>query len=222
MVPLGAVAERPRRQPARIACRATTCTPRPRSTAPPLPGYSTGQAHRRRWSSSPREMLPRRHRLRVDRAGLPAEAGRQHRRCYVFALVGRVRVPGAGGAVRELVAAAGGDPDRADVPALLRSPACCCRGMDINIFTQIGFVVLVGLACQERDPDRRVRQAAPRSRATSRVEAAVEAARTAAAADPDDLVRLHPRRGAAGDRRPAPAPRCARRWAPPCSPACSA
>ena len=43
-------------------------------------------------------------------------------------------------------------------------------GMDNNIFTQIGLVVLVGLASQERHPDRRVRQAAagrghePRSR----------------------------------------------------------
>ena len=39
------------------------------------------------------------------------------------------------------------------------------RGMDNNIFTQIGLVVLVGLASQERDPHRRVRQAARRTRA---------------------------------------------------------
>ena len=32
----------------------------------------------------------------------------------------------AGGAVRELDAAAGGHPDRADVPAGRRSAACCC------------------------------------------------------------------------------------------------
>ena len=37
------------------------------------------------------------------------------------------RVPGAGRAVRELVAAAGGHPDRADVPALSRSPASGSR-----------------------------------------------------------------------------------------------
>ena len=35
---------------------------------------------------------------------------------------------------------------------------------DINIFTQIGFVVLVGTGQQERHPDRRVRQAARRER----------------------------------------------------------
>ena len=39
-----------------------------------------------------------------------------------------VRVPAAGRAVRERAAAAGGDPDRADVPASRRSAACCCAG----------------------------------------------------------------------------------------------
>ena len=45
---------------------------------------------------------------------------------------------------------------------------CSVRGrrqwpsMDINIFTQIGFVVLVGPGQQERDSDRRIRQAAAR------------------------------------------------------------
>ena len=93
--------------------------------------------------------------------------------------------------------------------------------MDVNIFTQIGFVVLVGLASknailivefakqqQEAGVDRR--------------EADARSLPAAAAADPDDLVRLHPGRGAAGDRR-----RGRRRNAPhagrwPCSAACSA
>ena len=61
---------------------------------------------------------------------------------------GGAGLPGAGGAVRELVAAAGGHPGRADVPALCRGRRACCAGMDINIFTQVGFVVLVGLACK--------------------------------------------------------------------------
>ena len=82
---------------------------------------------------------------------------------------------------------------------------------DNNILTQIGFVVLVGLAAQERDPDRRVRARGAKREGMIRVEAAIEACRLAAAADPDDVVRVHPRRGAAGDRRPAPARRCARR-----------
>ena len=33
------------------------------------------------------------------------------------------------------------------------------RGMDNNILSQIGFVVLIGLGGEERDPDRRVCQA---------------------------------------------------------------
>ncbi len=41
--------------------------------------------------------------------------------------VGRQRLPGPGGLVRELGAAAGGDPGGADVPALLAWPACCAR-----------------------------------------------------------------------------------------------
>ena len=64
----------------------------------------------------------------------------------IFALGRGDGVPGAGGPVRKLVAAAGGDPGGADVPARARSPACAIADMDINIFTQIGFVVLVGLA----------------------------------------------------------------------------
>ena len=64
---------------------------------------------------------------------------------YVFAAGRGACVPGAGRAVRKLVAAAGRDPGRADVPAVLVAGVPCAR-MDINIFTQIGFVVLVGLA----------------------------------------------------------------------------
>ena len=72
-------------------------------------------------------------------------------------------------------------------------------GMEVNIFTQIGFVVLVGLASknailivefakqqQEAGIPRRAGDAGGVPAAT--------------AADPDDFVRLHLRRGAAGDR----------------------
>ena len=74
---------------------------------------------------------------------------------------------------------------------------------------------------QERDPDRRVRQAAARSR---RIAAAGDAGGlpAAAAADRDDVARLHPGRGAADAVATAPAPRCAARWARPSSAACSA
>ena len=72
-------------------------------------------------------------------------------------------------------------------------------GMDVNIFTQIGFVVLVGLASKNAILIVEF--------AKQRQEAGVPAARrprsvpAAAAADPDDLVRLHLRRRAAGARR---------------------
>ena len=55
---------------------------------------------------------------------------------------------------------------------------------------------------QERHPDCRVRPAAaPRGQAAARGDAGGVPA--AAAADPDDLVRVHPRRGAAGGRQGA-------------------
>ena len=72
--------------------------------------------------------------------------------------------------------------------------------MDINIFTQIGFVVLVGLASKNAilivefaKQQREAGRSPPRGDAGGLP--------AAAAADHDDLVRLHPRRGAAGARR---------------------
>ena len=157
------------RGPGRDRCRAT----RPARRSP-------------RWSALAAEMLPRRLRLRMDRARLPGEARRQHRRCCVFVASRGVRVPGAGGAVRELVAAAGDHPDRADVPARRDHRRASCAGMDNNILTQIGFVVLVGLAAknailivefakQARGAGRRPLRGRGRGGAH------------AAAADPDDL-----------------------------------
>ena len=71
--------------------------------------------------------------------------------------------------------------------------------MDVNIFVQVGFVVLVGLAAKnailivEFARDRQEEGA-------TRFEAAVEAARAAPAAHPDDVVRLYSRRFSVGDR----------------------
>ena len=95
---------------------ATTATPRPTSTAAPRP--ASARARRRRPSSAIAARRPaERHRLRVDRPQLPAAAVRQHRDLRLPALRA-AGLPGAGGAVRELVAAARGHPDRADVAAL--------------------------------------------------------------------------------------------------------
>ena len=74
--------------------------------------------------------------------------------------------------------------------------------MEVNIFTQIGFVVLVGLASKNAilivefaKQQQEEGAPAPRSHAGGRP--------AAPAADPDDLVRLHLRRRAAGDRHGA-------------------
>ncbi len=90
------------------------------------------------------------------------------------------------------------------------------RGLDVNVLSQVGFVVLVGLAAKNAILDRRVCQAGGR-RGQEPDGSCGRARRTAPAADPHDLLRLHPWRGAAGDRersgrRDAHAP-----WARPCS-----
>ena len=95
------------------------------------------------------------------------------------------------------------------------------RGMDNNILTQIGFVVLIGLAAKNAILIVEFAQAGRGAGRRSLRRGGAGGAH-AAAADPDDVVRLHPGRGAAGDRDRARAPRCARRSAPRCSPACSA
>ena len=69
----------------------------------------------------------------------------------------------------------------------------------VNIFVQIGLVVLVGLACKNAilivEFAKQLHQ-----EGRPRFEATLEASPAAAAADPDDLVRLHPRRRPAGRR----------------------
>ena len=91
-------------------------------------------------------------------------------------------------------------------------------GGDNNIFTQIGLIVLVGLAAKNAIlivEFARTREQARREHVgrDHRRRAA------AAAADPDDVDRVHGRRHAARARRAARAPRCATRWAWRCSPA---
>ena len=83
--------------------------------------------------------------------------------------------------------------------------ACCAASrasisarLDNNIFTQIGFVVLAGMSVKNAvlivEFAKQEQEHNPKMRAA---DAAVEAARSAAAADPDDELRLHFRRLAA-------------------------
>ena len=83
--------------------------------------------------------------VRMDGDDLPGATVEQHRHdhlspssvMFVFLVLA--------GAIRKLVAAAGRDSGRADVrPGSIAGVTW--PSMDINIFTQIGFVVLVGLA----------------------------------------------------------------------------
>ena len=90
---------------------------------------------------------------------------------------------------------------------------------DNNIFTQIGFLVLIGLACKNailivefaRELHLQGRSA---------VEAALEACRIRLRPDPDDVVRLHHGRAAPGVLQRRRAPRCGTPWAWRCSRAC--
>jgi hypothetical protein len=92
-------------------------------------------------------------------------------------------------------------------------------GGDNNIFTQIGLMVLVGLAC--KNAILIVEFARELEKRATPLQAAPSTPAAAPAADPDDLDRLH-RAWSRWSPRPAPAPRCATRWASRCSSACSA
>ena len=82
------------------------------------PGVSSGQALGVMEDVARKEIPGTDDAAGVDRAGAPAAADGQHGHAGVRARRG-AGVPGAGGPVRELGAAAGGDPGRADVSALL-------------------------------------------------------------------------------------------------------
>ena len=112
--------------------------------------------------------------LGLDRADLPAAAGGQHGDVRLRA-GGGVRVPGAGGPVRELDAAAGRHPGGADVPALLGGGRAAGRdGRDHLHADRLRGAG--GPGQQERHPDRRVRQAAAGGGVPPR-EATLEASR---------------------------------------------
>ena len=71
------------------------------------------------------------------------------------------------------------------------------RGLDRNILVEIGLVVLVGLAAKNAILIVEFAEQAEEQGMT-RFDAAVGRGAHAAAADPDDVARVHPGRGAAG------------------------
>ena len=148
------------------------------------------------------------HRLRMDRdrlsAGAKGHADNAGVRCRRA-----LCLPGAGGELRELEAAALGGADRADVSARLRHRAGVTRHVHrhprADRFRGPGWA-----GGEECDPDRRVRAPGAGSGQHPRRGGGHCRASTAAA-DPDDVARLHPRRRAAGGRdrrrgRDAPIP----------------
>ena len=160
------------------------------------PGVATGTALQR-METLAAQVLPPGIGLRMDRDRLSAgaeghadDAGVRRRRALCL--------PGAGGELRELEAAALGGADRADVPARLRHgagvPRHAHRHPRADRFRGPGRA-----GGEECDPDRRVRAPGAGRRQHARGGGG-QCRAAAAAADPDDVARLHPRRGAAGGR----------------------
>ena len=109
------------------------------------------------------------------------------------------------------------------VPLALLGTVGALTGLGVanNLYTQIGLILLIALVGQERDPDRRVRPRAAHARRRADRRGGRRGGAEPLPADPDDVLRLHPGRRAAGARDRAPAPRRASRSASPSSAACS-
>ena len=217
----GSLAERPRDQRPAGPRRATTCIP-----AAPING-----------SAAPGRQLRARRSTLMQTAGRAANCRRSMafewtELAYLELQAGNTAMIIFGFAVVMvfLVLAAQYESWSLPLAVILVVPMCLLSSldrrvrspsMDINIFTQIGFVVLVGLASKNAILIVEfAKHAARGGRAAPRGDAGGLPA--AAAADRDDVVRVHPRRGAAARLARAPAPRCGGRWARPSSAACSA
>ena len=132
--------------------------------------------------------------LRLDRAGLSCSSRRATRRSCVFALAVVFVF---------LVLAAQYESWKLPLAVILVVPMCLLcslvgvelAGMDVTIFTQIGFVVLVGLASKNAILIVEFAKQQPGGRRAA-ARGDPRGVPAAAAADPDDLVRLHPRRRA--------------------------
>ena len=146
MVPLGALVHDPRDVRPRPGRCATTCIPSADINGSAAPGRQLGPGDRAHGAARAGDAAAR-DGLRVDRADLPAAAGRATPLLLVFPL-----------AVVLVFLVLAAQYESWSLP-LASSWSCRCAcwrrsagvwltAGDINIFTQIGFVVLVGLACK--------------------------------------------------------------------------
>ncbi len=127
-----------------------------------LPGFSSGDAIKAINAAS-HDSLPLVDEGGVDRADVRADpGGGKEPRVVRFRAGGGQRLPGSGGPVRKLGAAAGGDPGGADVSVVLGIGGALF-GPGRQHFRADRAGGAGGAGVQERDPDRRIRQAeAPR------------------------------------------------------------
>ncbi len=75
------------------------------------------------------------------------------------------------------------------------------RGLENDVYFQVGLLTADRPVGEERDPDRRVRQVMINSKGRELLESTLEASRHAPAADPDDVAGLYSGRAAAGDQQ---------------------
>ena len=162
------------------------------------PGLLLGPVAGRRWRSSPRDTLPAGY--GTEWTGIAFQqkaAGNTAGLVFALAVV-----------FVFLVLAAQYESLLLPLAIILIVPMCLLaamagvnlRGMDNNVLTQIGLIVLIALAAKNAILIVEFAKQAEEQDGLSPIEAAVRAARDPPAADPDDQLRLHPRRGAAGDR----------------------
>ena len=195
------VAERPARSTARWSSRATTCTRPPPINGNAAPGRQLAARRSTLMEQLAEQRAARSDGLRVDRADLPASSRRATPAMIVF---------GFAVVIVFLVLAAQYESWSLPLAVILVVPMCLLSSIvgvwiakqDINIFTQIGFVVLVGLASKNAILIVEFAKQSPRrGRGPPRGDPGGVPA--AAAADHDDVVRVHPRRRAAGLRHGA-------------------
>ncbi len=158
-------------------------------------GYQLDHRAQRHQEARRRD-LAERLQLRVDRSVLSADHRRQCRPLR-FSNLRAVRLSRARRAIWQLDLAVRGDPDRADVP-VGGHHRCAHHGPGRQHPHADRLRRAGGAGGKERDPDRRVR-AGHRDRRQAAAGGGDRGLPLAPAADPDDVLCLHPRGAAAGD-----------------------